>query len=159
MDIPELKNGNCMSNCPKTSSLVPQSGEASMQRIRLDHELPLCVTEWGWKYHHIGVPTAEVKENEQYITFAKVYVSGFASSPCGVEWMRWEVKSALPPLVKTVPHVAFVVADLEWELANRDFKVIVPPNPPSAGVRVAMIELDGLPIELMEFSEIIREGI
>ena len=123
----------------------------SGQQDRLDNELPRCVTEWGWRYHHLGVPTTEVKEEEKYIELAKVYVSGFSSSPFGVEWMRWEPDSRFHPLVKTVPHLAFVVDDLESELENRGFNVIVPPNSPSEGVRVAMIEFGGAPVELMEF--------
>ena len=122
------------------------------ERIRLDHELPQCIVEWGWKYHHLGIPTSEIKDNEKYIAFAKVYVSGFSSSPFGVEWMRWDADSNFHILVKTVPHLAFVVNDLDWELNKRGFNIIVPLNPPSDGVRVAMIELHGAPIELMEFT-------
>ena len=39
----------------------------------------------------------------------------------------------------------------DFELANRNFNVIAKPNKPSNGVRVAMIEHNGAPIELMEF--------
>ena len=45
------------------------------------------------------------------------------------------------------------VADLDYELANRDFKVITEPNPPAEGIRVAMIEHNGAPIELIEFEK------
>ena len=119
---------------------------------RLDTGLPQCVQEWGWRYHHLGIPTNEIKENEKYIAFAKVYVSGFSANPFGVEWMRWEADSDFHTLVKTMPHLAFVVDDLEMELKKREFNVIVPANPPSESIRVAMIELDGVPIELMEFT-------
>ncbi len=30
--------------------------------------------------------------------------------------------------------------------------MLTPPNPPSEGVRVAMVEIDGAPVELMEFT-------
>ena len=120
---------------------------------RLDHELPPCVTEWGWKFHHLGIPATQAREDETYIASAKVHASGFAASPFGVEWMRWEPDSAFHPLVKTVPHLAFVVEGLDSELEKRGFPVIVPPNPPSEHVRVAMIEWNGAPVELMEFKE------
>ena len=48
--------------------------------------------------------------------------------------------SPIHPLVQTVPHIAFEVQNLDDELANRTFNVITAPNPPSDGVRVAMIE-------------------
>ncbi len=35
----------------------------------------------------------------------------------------------------------------DFELQNRNLKIISKPNPPSDGVRVAMIEHNGAPIE------------
>lgn len=121
--------------------------------MRLDHELAVCVTEWGWRYHHIGIPTNKKIENEKYIPHLKFYVSGFDTSPYGIEWMRFEDDSPIHPLVQKVAHVAFEVQNLDYELTIRDFNVITQPNPPSEGVRVAMIEHNGAPIELIEFSK------
>jgi hypothetical protein len=56
-----------------------------MLNVRPDIELPESTDKWGWKYHHLGIPT------------------------------------------------------------NTE------PNSPSDGVRVAMIEHNGAPIELIEF--------
>ncbi|PLX13224.1 MAG: hypothetical protein C0598_04170 [Marinilabiliales bacterium] len=106
---------------------------------------------WGWKYHHLGIPTNEVRKGEKYLTQFKFYVSGFPTSPFGVEWMRFEKDSPMHDLIKTIPHLAFVVDDLDYELKTRGFKIITEPNPPSEGIRVAMIEHNGAPIELMEF--------
>jgi hypothetical protein len=50
-----------------------------------------------------------------------------------------------------VPHLAFEVDDLESALAGR--RIISPISSPCEGVRVAMIEDDGAPVELMEFSK------
>ena len=60
------------------------------KNIRKDHELPECISEWGWEFHHVGIPTNEIKENENYIKHLKFHVSGFPTSPFGVEWMRFE---------------------------------------------------------------------
>lgn len=43
-------------------------------------------------------------------------------------------------LIQTVPHLAFEVLDLDYELANRE-------------LRVVMIEHNGAPIELIEFEK------
>ena len=123
-----------------------------MQKIRFDYELAECVEQWGWKYHHLGIPTTEKMPDEMYIPHLKFYVSGFRTSPFGVEWMRFETDSPIHPLVKTAPHLAFEVRDLNYELAKRQFNVITKPNYPSDGVRVAMIEHNGVPIELIEFN-------
>ena len=124
-----------------------------MIKVRLDHELPESIENWGWKYHHLGIPTDKIMPNERYLPQFKCYVSGFSDSPCGIEWMRFEKDCPIPKLIQTVPHIAFEVADLDYELANRDFKVITEPNPPAEGIRVAMIEHNGAPIELIEFEK------
>ena len=124
-----------------------------MQNNRADYELPECIEQWGWKYHHMGIPTREKMPGEIYLPYFKFYVSGFQTSPFGVEWMRFEADSPIHPLVQTVPHLAFEVENLNYELKNRNFNIITQPNPPSYGVRVAMIEHNGVPIELIEFGE------
>jgi len=124
-----------------------------MTRPRLDNELPESIEQWGWKYHHLGIPTNMIMPNERYLPQFKLYVSGFSSSPFGIEWMRYEKDSPINELIQTIPHIAFEVADLDFELANRDLKVITEPNAPSDGVRVAMIEHNGAPIELIEFKK------
>jgi hypothetical protein len=101
------------------------------------------------KYHHIGIPTDVQRPDETYLEQFKVYVSGYETNPYGVEWMRFEPDSPLPELVKTVPHVAFEVDDLEAELAGKE--VLIEPNSPSEGVRVAFIVEDGAPIEFIQF--------
>ena len=119
--------------------------------MREDHELPEATEKWGWKYHHLGVPTTIKMPNERYLPQFKFYISGFDTSPFGVEWMRFEEGSPIHPLIQKVPHLAFVVDNLEAELDKHNFKILAPPNPPSEGVRAAMIEHNGAPIELMEF--------
>ena len=51
-------------------------------------------------------------------------------------------------IVKTVPHVAFEVEDLEAELEGRN--IIIEPNSPSPGIVVAFIEDNGAPIEFLQ---------
>jgi hypothetical protein len=66
--------------------------------------------------------------------------------------MRFEKDCPLHPLIKTVPHVAFEVDDLEAAVEGEE--VIYPPGSPSEGVRAAMIVVDGAPIELIWFSKV-----
>ena len=64
--------------------------------------------------------------------------------------MRFDPDAPYPEVVKTIPHVAFEVDDLATALVGQE--ILIPPNSPSAGVKVAMILDHGAPIELMEFS-------
>jgi hypothetical protein len=100
------------------------------------------------RYHHIGIPTAEPRPGEEYLPQYGLYVSGFEQSPFGIEWMRFDPDSPLPDLVKTVPHVAFEVDDLDAALAGHE--ILIAPDSPSEGVRVAFIVHDGAPVEFLE---------
>jgi hypothetical protein len=119
----------------------------------LDHEQPESIKKWGRKYHHSGIPTTKKMAHEVYLPQFRVYVSGFSNSPFGIEWIRFESDSPVDILIKTVPHNAFKVSDHDYELANRNFYVVSDPNSPAEGIRVAMIEHNGAPIELIEFDE------
>ena len=91
--------------------------------------------------------------DERYLPDLKVYVSGFRTSPFGIEWMRFDEDCPMPEIIKTVPHVAFEVDDLDKTLHEHDFTIISQPGSPSEGVRAAMIEHNGAPVELIEFTK------
>ncbi len=120
---------------------------------RKDEEPPLATAGWGWRYHHLGIPTTEPVDGERYLPEFKMYVSGFSTSPYGIEWMRFENDSPVNELIKNIPHIAFEVDDLNRELSKHNFKIITQPNAPGAGIRVAMIEHNGAPVELIEFNK------
>ena len=100
-------------------------------------------------YHHFGVPTNVSRPEDRYLPKAKAYASGYLENPYGVEWMRFEPSSPLRGLIKTVPHVAFVVDDLEEAIAGKE--ALGDPSSPSGGVTVTMIVDNGAPIELLQF--------
>ena len=120
-----------------------------MTEYRQDDELPMVVAKLGWRYHHLGVPTTTPRHDEEYIAQYKMYVSGFSSSPYGIEWMRFEPDCPLPEIIKTLPHVAFEVDDLDAALRGKE--VVFPPGSPSSGVRAAMIVHNGALVELIAF--------
>ncbi|MEA3334442.1 MAG: hypothetical protein U9R25_00915 [Chloroflexota bacterium] len=110
------------------------------------------------KYHHLGIPTHDKLRDEKHLEHLKMYVSGYGKSPYGVEWTRYEDDAPYPELVKTVPHVAFEVGNIQE--AIKDKKVLIEPNSPSPGVIVAFIEDNGAPIEFLEIDRnIAEEGI
>jgi hypothetical protein len=102
-------------------------------------------------YHHLGIPTDEVRPGERYLAEFGMYVSGYDDSPFGIEWMRFDPDSPIPELVRSVPHVAFRVDDLEAAIAGHE--VLIEPNSPSPGVRVAFVVSDGAPVEFLEIDQ------
>jgi len=123
--------------------------ETSLPEYRRDDEPPPAVAKLGWRYHHMGIPTALPRRNEKYIAQFKMYVSGFNHSPYGIEWMRFEPDSPLPEIIRTVAHIAFEVDDLDAALQGQE--IIFPAGSPSDGVRTAMIVHNGAPVELITF--------
>jgi len=103
------------------------------------------------RYHHIGIPTTRPQPGETYLEEYKTFCTDHESNPFGVRWMRFEPDCPLPDLVKTIPHVAFEVDDLARALEGQ--RILIEPNSPSDGVRVAFVVCDGAPVEFLEFSK------
>ena len=101
------------------------------------------------RFHHIGIPTEKPLPTEDYSQRYKLYASGYAKSPYGVEWMKFDSDCPLPELIKTVPHVAFVVDEIEAAIAGKE--ILIGPNSPAEGVTVAFIVDQGAPIEFLQF--------
>ena len=128
-----------------------ESSRDKIPATRKDSYPPLAIAEWGWRYHHMGIPTDEPRPGEQYLEELKIHISGFGSSPYGVEWMRFEPGSPVSELIRKVPHIAFEVEDLDQALQGKE--LLGEPTSPSEGVRVAMILHNGMPVELLEFEK------
>ncbi len=116
---------------------------------RRSHEPPAATAVLGWRFHHIGIPYTEPRADELHVPRLGVHLCGFETSPYGIEWIRYDPQCDVPALVKTVPHIAFVVDDLDEALRGKE--ILIAPNAPSPGVRVAFIVDDGAPVELLEF--------
>ena len=84
---------------------------------RKDHEQPPVISRSGWKYHHLGIPTSVPHPGEQHLKHLKLYVSGFDTSPY---WVLSGCASnpgcRIHELIRTVPHIAFEVDDIEKAL-------------------------------------------
>jgi len=103
------------------------------------------------KYNHLGIPTNKKFEGEIDLPHLKMTVSDHQNNPYGIQWMRFWEGARYPDLVKTVPHVAFEVENLAKALEGK--KIIIEPNSPSKGLIVAFIEVNGAPVELMEYQK------
>ena len=106
-----------------------------------------AIARLGWRYDHLGIPHGSSRRGERHLQQLGIHVCEFETSPYGIEWMRFDPQCPVPLVVKTVPHLAFV-DDLDAALEGK--QILIPPNSPSTGVRVAFILDDGAPIELLE---------
>jgi hypothetical protein len=100
------------------------------------------------RYHHLGVPSREPQQGETYLARYDTYCTDHERNPYGIQWMRFGPDCPFPEIVKTLPHVAFEVDDLEQALIGQE--ILIAPNSPSPGVIVAFILSDGAPVELLQ---------
>ena len=101
------------------------------------------------KYHHLGIPTSTPQPGETYLEKFGFYCTDHESNPYGIQWMRFDEDCPLPEIVQSVSHVAFEVDDLNEALLGHE--ILIEPNRPSPGVRVAFVLVDGAPVELLEY--------
>jgi hypothetical protein len=104
----------------------------------------------AFQFHHLGIPSLEPHDGEVFLPKFAMHVTPLGENPFRIQWMRFEVDSPLPWLVKNTPHLAFQVESLASALEGRE--VLIPPNSPSEGVEVAFIVHSGVPIEFLEFT-------
>lgn len=102
-------------------------------------------------YHHIGIPTNVAQPGETYLERYRLFCTDHQRNPFGIQWMRFEPECTLPDVVKTIPHVAFEVDDLDAALIGQ--KLLIAPNSPSEGVLVAFVLVDGAPVEFLQFAK------
>ncbi len=103
------------------------------------------------KFNHIGIPTKANFAGEIDLPDLKMTVSDHANNPYGIQWQRYWENAPYPDLVKQVPHVAFEVDDIQASIKGQN--VIIQPNSPSKGLVVAFIEVNGAPVELMQYEK------
>ena len=122
-----------------------------MNNYRTEQDLPEATSKYGWRFHHLGIPTSKPRPNEKYLEKYKMYVSGFETSDFGIEWMRFENDSPISELIQSIPHIAFEVDDLDQAVEGKELLGEI--TTPSPGIRVAMIVENDAPIELLEFNK------
>ncbi|MDN6860931.1 hypothetical protein QO207_30430 [Pseudomonas sp. CAN2814] len=101
-----------------------------------------------YEFHHMGIPTDEPREGERYSALYRMYTSDAQTQLLHVQYHRFEAGSTLHELMRTVPHPAFKVSDLERAIAGK--QVILGPYEPIDDYRVAVIIDGGIPVELIQ---------
>ncbi|MGI9282895.1 MAG: VOC family protein [Endozoicomonas sp.] len=101
------------------------------------------------RFHHVGIPTREKLPDDCYNEKLKLHATGYFETPYAVEWMNFDEDNSLPDIIKTTPHIAFEVEDLEAALKGKE--VVLAPRSPAKHVTVAFIKDGRTLIELIQF--------
>ena len=99
-------------------------------------------------FHHLGIPTTEIKQGERYSPFFDMYTSDSDCESMRIQWHRFGPASSLHPIIQSQPHVAFKVDNLERAIA--EMQLLLGPYEPIENFRVAIIEDHGQPIEFIQ---------
>lgn len=112
------------------------------------------------RFDHVGLVTEDRRDGETFVGATRVWVTSPRASAINVEWLRFEPDTPVTGPLRTEPHVAYRVDDLERELEGRTV-LAEPFDPTGRGddfLRVAFVEIDGAVVELMQYGNPDEEG-
>ena len=104
-------------------------------------------TNIQYTFHHFCFPLQDGAQEGVFSASAGMYTTDNPGK-FRVQWHRFTDDSPLHPLLKTVPHVAFKVDDLQQAIEGEE--VILGPYEPVDDYFVAVINDAGVPIELIQ---------
>ncbi|MBI9016313.1 MAG: hypothetical protein JEZ07_03525 [Phycisphaerae bacterium] len=99
------------------------------------------------EFHHFGVPTTVVQENEMYSEDMKLYLTDPEKHPLRIEYLRFQEGATMPADIQNIPHIAYKVDDIDVAIAGK--KVLLPPTAISDELQIAFVNIDGAVIEFM----------
>lgn len=76
-----------------------------------------------YQFSHIGIPTAEEKEWDGYYEPGKIHYTDFNNDEFGIEWVMFDNDSPMPEMIRTIPHVAYLVDNIEDALLGKEILV------------------------------------
>lgn len=103
-----------------------------------------------YRYDHFGVPVKEKQKGMIYFPEYRVWCSEYEKDPLRIEWIYFEKESEMHPLIQTIPHVCFLVDDIQKAVHEK--KLLLKPTL-YQGYWMAFIEEKGVPIEFMQQPE------
>lgn len=103
----------------------------------------------SYVFHHFGIPSDTKRPNEVFSKATGMYTSDNPGK-FRIQWHRFTPDSPLHELIRTVPHVAFKVDDLQAAIAGED--LLLGPYEPIDDYLVAIVNDNGVPIELIQTS-------
>ena len=111
------------------------------------------------RFDHIGVVTEERQEDESWVEATRVWVTSPRAHPYNVEFLRYEPDTPVTGPLRTLPHVAYRVDDVEAAIEGHE--VLLEPFTPAPDpnfVTVAFVLVGGVIVEFMQYGNPDEEG-
>ena len=108
-------------------------------------------------FDHVGLITEEKRAGESWVEATRVWVTSPRAHPFHVEWLRFEPDTPVTGPLRTEPHVAYRVADVN--VAVEGHEVLAEPFDVGDGfATVAFVQIDGAVVEFMQYANPTEEG-
>jgi hypothetical protein len=108
-------------------------------------------------FDHIGLVTEERKQGESWVEATRVWVTSPRADPFNIEWLRFEPDSPVTGPLRTEPHVAYRVPDVNAAVVGHE--VLAAPFDVGDGfLTVAFVLADGAVVEFMQYANPDEEG-
>ena len=108
-------------------------------------------------FDHVGLITEEKKVGESWVEATRVWVTSPRAHPFNVEWQRFEPDTPVTGPLRTEPHVAYRVADVN--VAVEGHEVLAEPFDVGDGfATVAFVQIDGAVVEFMQYANPTEDG-
>lgn len=103
------------------------------------------------RFDHIGLVTERPRAGERWVEATRCWVTSPREHPYNVEWLRFEADSPVTGPLRTEPHLAYRVRDVERAIEG--LNVLAEPFDVGDGfVRVAFAEVEGAVVEFMQYA-------
>lgn len=94
----------------------------------------------NYKFSHIGISTTEEKDWDGFYEPGKIHFTDFNKDEYSIEWLRFDRGSYIHELVRTLPHIAYQVDNMEDALRGKE--ILVKTFSPGDGFNVACYTAD-----------------
>jgi hypothetical protein len=109
------------------------------------------------RFDHLGVVTEEEQPGETWVDATHVWVTNPRAHPYNVEFLRFAPDSPVTGPLRTEPHVAYRVDDVDTAIEGSE--VLLEPFEVGDGfARVAFVKVQGAMVELMQYRDPDEEG-
>jgi hypothetical protein len=129
-----------------------------LETFPIQLQAPAFLTEIARaRFDHVGIPTSRRMPGERFVESTRCWVTSPRDHAFNVEWLRYEPDSPVEGPLRTEPHVAYRVDDVERAVEGHD--VLAAPFDVGDGfVRVAFVEVNGAVVEFMQYANPDEEG-
>jgi hypothetical protein len=100
-------------------------------------------------FDHVGITAYEPMPGEDWVEQSRCWVTNPRNHPEHIEFLRYEPDSPVPELLKTNPHIAFRVDDIEPHIKGQE--ILIPPFVVGGFVQAVFIRKHNTIFEYMRY--------